>query len=307
MKTLALLVTHDYYPSRPDRPDPDYVSKQLGLLQAACAPYEIEIKPVFWQDEGNDWASYDAVSPLLAWSYPKQTAMFLARLDEIEAAGVPLLNPAYTVRANMDKGYLADLAAKGAPVPETLALDTCTHEAILASFETLACEEIIIKPRIGAGAWRQARLKRGQAIPAAEELPPAGALIQPFLPSVTRQGELSMVYFGGVFSHALMKAPKEGDYRTQGQHGAIETSCVPDDKALAAAELVLNKALGEPTLYARVDLVAGPDGNWLLMELELIEPWLYLALDGQNGRKGAAGFAQALAATLASATVRHND
>ena len=294
MKPIALLVTHDYYPSRPDRAEPDYAHNQLALLRAAFEPSGVSIEPVFWQDEGTDWSRFSAVLPLLAWNYPQATDVFLGRIAEVEASGASLLNDGDVIRANMDKGYLAELARRGAPVPPTLAVEACSPEVILASFDTLNADEIIIKPRIGAGAWRQARLKRGEPMPSADVLPPAAALIQPFLPAVTEEGELSLLYFGGRFSHALIKRPKAGDYRTQGQHGAVETGIDAPEGALEAAEAVLAKADGTPLTYARVDLVRGADGNWLLMELELIEPWLYLALDRQDGKHGARLFAQAV-------------
>jgi glutathione synthase/RimK-type ligase-like ATP-grasp enzyme len=294
MKPIALLVTHDYYPSRPDRAEPDYAHNQLVLLREAFAPSGVMIEPVFWQDDGTDWSRFLAVLPLLAWNYPQATETFLKRLDEIEVAGTSLFNNGDVIRANMDKGYLAELARRGAPVPPTLAVEACSPEVILASFDTLNAEEIIIKPRIGAGAWRQARLKRGEPVPSADVLPPAAALIQPFLPAVTEEGELSLLYFGGRFSHALIKRPKAGDYRTQGQHGAVETGIDAPEGALEAAEAVLAKADGTPLTYARVDLVRSAEGQWLLMELELIEPWLYLTLDRQDGKHGAKLFAQAV-------------
>ena len=294
MKPIALLVTHDYYPSRPDRAEPDYAHNQLVLLREAFAPLGVTIEPVFWQDDGTDWSRFSAVLPLLAWNYPQATDVFLARVAEIEASGACLLNDGDVIRANMDKGYLAELARRGAPVPSTLAVEACSPEVILASFDTLNADEIIIKPRIGAGAWRQARLKRGEPVPSADVLPPAAALIQPSLPAVTEEGELSLLYFGGRFSHALIKRPKAGDYRTQGQHGAVETGIDAPEGALEAAEAVLAKADGTPLTYARVDLVRGTDGHWLLMELELIEPWLYLTLDRQEGKHGAKLFAQAV-------------
>jgi glutathione synthase/RimK-type ligase-like ATP-grasp enzyme len=298
MKTIATLVTHGYYPGRPDRDQPEYVQDQLDLMTAALAPFEIKVEPAFWQDDGTDWQRFDGVLPILAWNYPQQVDVFLTRLDEIEAADVMLMNDNAVIKANIDKGYLADLANRGAPVPPTISVDVCTPELIISSFDHFDTDEVIVKPRIGAGAWRQARIKRGEPCPSADVLPPAAALIQPFLQAVTREGEMSLLYFGGVFSHALIKTPKAGDYRTQGQYGALELNISPPADALAAAEAVLAKAQGAPFTYARVDLVRGPTGAWLLMELELIEPWLYLPQDGHGGHHGAALFAKTIAARL---------
>jgi glutathione synthase/RimK-type ligase-like ATP-grasp enzyme len=302
MKTIAFLVTHGYYPSRPDRVEPDYAAEQLALLSPALAQFDLRLEPVFWQDERTQWGQYAAVLPLMAWNYPQHVDVFMARLAEIDKAGVILINDGDTLRGNMDKSYLARLSHLGAPVPKTLSVEHCSGDVILASFDELASEEIIIKPRIGAGAWRQARLKRGDVVPSSDLLPPAGALIQPFLSSVTQEGEMSLLYFGGLFSHALMKRPKAGDYRTQGQYGALETGITPPDEALTAAQAVLALAPAQPLTYARVDLVKGPSDDWLLMELELIEPWLYLAYDGHGGKLGAKLFAQALNSALMRTT-----
>ena len=261
MKIIAILVTHGYYPSRLDRSEPDYAKDQLALMGVALAGYDIRIEPVFWQDNGVDWSRFAAVMPLLAWNYPQHVDILLARLDEIESIGVPVLNAPQVLRANMDKSYLADLAQRGAPVPPTRSVDSCTPAIILSSFDHFDTDEIIIKPRIGAGAWRQARLKRGEAVPSADVLPPAAALIQPFLPAVTDEGELSLLYFGDIFSHAVLKRPQAGDYRTQGQFGARETGVPAPPDALTAAREVLDRAEGAPFTYARVDLVRGYDGN----------------------------------------------
>jgi glutathione synthase/RimK-type ligase-like ATP-grasp enzyme len=294
MKTIAILVTHDYYPSRPDRADPDYAEDQLRLMSAALEPLGVRLEPVFWQDHRDDWSAFDAVMPLLAWNYPREVDTFLACLDQIEASGTLLLNDGATICGNMDKIYLAELADRGAPVPPTQVLPDLSPRRIYDCFSRFAADEIIIKPRIGAGAWRQVRLKRGESLPAADLLPPEGILVQPFLPAVTQEGEMSLLYFGGEFSHALVKVPKKGDYRTQGQFGATELGLTPPDDAKAAAQAVLAKADGAPFTYARVDLVRGHGGEWLLMELELIEPWLYLAHDGHGGTHGAALLARTI-------------
>jgi glutathione synthase/RimK-type ligase-like ATP-grasp enzyme len=298
MKTIAILVTHDYYPSRPDRSEPDYAEDQLVLMNDALKPYGIMTEPVFWQDPPSDWSRFSAAMPLLAWNYPQQVHVFLTCLEQIEAAGVTLLNPSDVIKGNMDKSYLADLSVSGAPVPPTISVESVSPDLIASFFDQLGADEIIIKPRIGAGAWRQALIKRSGPIPASEHLPPGAALIQPFLPAVTQEGEMSLLYFGGVFSHALIKTPKQGDYRTQGQHGAVEMGIIAPADALRDAEAVLSKTDGAPFTYARVDLVRGLQGDWLLMELELIEPWLYLVHDGHGGRHGAALLAKAIAARL---------
>ena len=302
MRDLGLLVTHAYWPHETSVRDEPFAPHQVARLTEALARHGLRLCPVFWEDAGEAWNRFVAVLPLMAWGYPQNPVRFAAALAEIEAAGVPLLNSLAVIAANRDKGYLVELSLAGAPVPATIAIDAATPEAIRAAMAELGCAEAVVKPRVGAGAWRQARVRVDSPLPPAEELPAGHALVQPFLPAVASEGEMSVLVFGGVASHALRKMPKPGDYRTQGHHGATETPAPLTDDLRQAVGQVL--AMADPAgdlAYARVDFVRGPDGGWLLMELELIEPFLYLAQDGTDGVHGARLFAEAVAARLPAA------
>lgn len=296
---FGMMVTHLYFDEASQDIYSDLVWQQYRQLEAALAKQNIKLSQIFWEDENIDWRQYDLVTPLMAWNYPQNLDKFLACLDEIEAANVRLANPQKFVRDNFDKGYLVRLAAEGAPIPPSLEVSADDEAAILASFDALDCDEIIIKPRIGAGAWRQARLKRGENLPCREDLPPDFALIQPFIKSVGEQGELSMLFMGGEFSHALMKTPKAGDYRTQTRWGAREYNITPPPKALEAAKTILRAYDKQNELsYARIDLVEAENGDWLLMEMEIIEPYLYAPFDGQSGELAASNLANAIARAI---------
>ncbi|MEK7661657.1 MAG: hypothetical protein AAB680_06425, partial [Pseudomonadota bacterium] len=277
----------------------DLVWRQYRQLEAALAKRNIKLSQVFWEDDNINWAQFDLITPLMAWNYPQNLPKFLACLDEIQAANIRLANPQKYIRDNFDKGYLVRLAQSGAPVPPTLEVSADDSGVILSAFDKLNCDEIIIKPRIGAGAWRQARLRRGENLPKREDLPPDFALIQPFIESVGKQGELSILFMGGEFSHALMKTPKAGDYRTQTRWGAREFNIVPPPKALTAAKSILSAYDKHNELsYARIDLVEADNGDWLLMEMEIIEPYLYGPFDGHGGELSAANFANAIAGVI---------
>ncbi|MGB6231209.1 MAG: hypothetical protein WBF53_13900, partial [Litorimonas sp.] len=148
---------------------------------------------------------------------------------------------------------------------------------------------------VGGGAWRQVLHAQGDPWPAPDALPPEGALIQPFLPSVVEEGEYSFLYFGGRFSHAVLKTAKPGDYRIQSLYGGAETTYRPRADEIKAADAVL-ATLDETPLYARVDLLRGSNGKLALIELEMIEPYLYLphaeVVDGVN--QGALRLGEAL-------------
>jgi len=296
VRKLGMMVTHLYFDEASQDVYSDLVWQQYRDLEAALKSRNIELSQIFWEDDNIDWAKYDMITPLMAWNYPQNLSRFLECLDEVEAANVKLANPQKFIRDNFDKSYLVRLAKLGAPVPETLEVSADDSQAIFAAFDALGCDEIIVKPRIGAGAWRQVRLRRGDALPAREDLPPDFALIQPFIKSVGKQGELSMLFMASEFSHALMKTPKAGDYRTQTRWGAREFNVTPPPKALNAANKILQ--IYDPNnelSYARVDLVEADNGEWLLMEMEIIEPYLYGPFDGNDGKVSAANFANAIA------------
>lgn len=213
----------------------------------------------------------DAASPLMVWAYHLDADLWRHRLDEWETASVPFANPAAVLRWNTDKAYLAELAAAGAPVVPTLAVEAVTPQTLAEAADRFG-PSLVAKPRISAGAHRTARIEGGEAM---APLPEGPALIQPFLPAVGEEGELSLIFFGGHFSHAVTKVARPGDFRVQPQYGATLTRVAPPDEALAAARMVLEAAPAD-LAYARVDLIRIADGSLALMELELIEPDLYL-------------------------------
>ena len=177
------------------------------------------------------------------------------------------------IKWNADKAYLDELEARGAPVIPTSTVERVTESNIARAFEELETDTLVIKPRVGGGAWRQVLYKKGDPFPASDDLPPEGALIQAFLPSVQAEGEYSFLYFGGRFSHAVRKTPKSGEYRIQSSYGGLEETYAPSQAEKNNAQYILD-ALDFTPLYARVDLLRGRDGSLKLIELELIEPCL---------------------------------
>ncbi len=275
MKQVALLTSSNMVAGDANaRADIHEFDLQFGALAPACASRGIKLVSVVWDAPQAPWTNFDAVVIGTTWDYMQRCDEFLAALDAIEADGVRLFNRAATVRWNLDKRYLAELTTRGAPTIPTLYKDEAGAETIAQAFDELGADTLIIKPAVGGGAYRLARIERGAPLPPAEELPDGAALIQPFLPSVQDQGEVSYLFYDGVFSHAVHKLPKAGEFRVQSIFGARETTYEPGTEEIARAKSVLD-AVGEPLLYARVDMIAGPDGKPLLMELELAEPYHY--------------------------------
>jgi glutathione synthase/RimK-type ligase-like ATP-grasp enzyme len=230
------------------------------------------------------------VMPSLAWGYHARQPDWFAQLDALEAAGVRMVNPPSVLRWNSTKTYLVELAGKGAPVVPTHAHDRLTQDAVRAAFDAFGVDEVVVKPQVSAGSHETIRVKRHGSLDGG---PTGPALIQPFLPAVGEEGELSLFYFDGQFSHAVTKVAVEGDFRVQPQFGGQVSEIAPEPEALHAAEMVL-AAAGEPLTYARVDLIRGLDHTPQLMELEVIEPDLFLQHAHDKGAAFAAAVVRAL-------------
>lgn len=213
------------------------------------------------------------------WDYHKRIAEFRAWLTELEASGRKVLNPVPTVRWNLDKGYLKELEALGVAIPETRFEYHLTPERLAGLLETLGWAQAVVKPRISATAYGTFMVNAGQRV-FTEQLAPAwesGALVQEYVKEVAEQGELSLQFFGGEFSHAAVKKPRLGDFRVQADFGGSAVSVRPSEACVQFATRVL-QATPHRWTYARVDLVETAKGP-LLMELELIEPHLFFDLD----------------------------
>jgi glutathione synthase/RimK-type ligase-like ATP-grasp enzyme len=202
-----------------------------------------------------------------------------------------MANPAAVLAWNSDKRYLARLAAGGVAIPHTAWTDRVTREQVDAMFDATGADRLIVKPVVSGGAWKTKRLGRGDAL---EGTPDGAAMIQPYLPAIETEGETSLLFFGGQFSHAVNKRPVAGEFRIQVEFGGVYTQVDPPPEAIALARQVL-AAIDEPLLYARIDMVPGDDGRWLLMEAELIEPDFYLGQDPGAGAKFALAVAERLA------------
>lgn len=300
MKKIAILASDNMLPGHADeRADSFERDEEMGKLVPAFAAHGMEAQLVRWREIGERAGEFDAVLPLLVWDYFEGHEQdFLSQLAKAEAV-TQVFNDYKCVKWNARKSYLDELERAGAPVIRTIVLDRVNEKDIAKAFDTLGTDKVVIKPQVGGGAWKQVLYTKGEPFPAKDTLPPAEAMVQAFLPSVVEEGEYSFLYFGGQFSHGLIKRAKKGDYRIQSLYGGTEEIYAPTQAERNAARAVLD-ALDFTPLYARVDLLRGRDGKLKLIELEMIEPYLYLAYaDGERGdNKGAQKLAAALAKRL---------
>ena len=246
-----------------------------------------QVSTVSWHCQTVDWDSFDYVIVRSTWDYQQHADAFMQCLECIEQSKAVLLNSLALMQWNIEKYYLRDLAEKQVPIVETCWHEDYSDAAIDSAFLHFDCDTIVIKPVLSANADDTFKLHRNtwrdQAARLSEIFNQRKFMIQPFLDSVVEEGEYSLFYFSGRYSHAIKKVPQKGDFRVQEEHGGSLFSVNADAVQRAVAEQALD-AMPQNALYARVDLVRQSD-QWAIMELELIEPSLYFNLDSESPKR----------------------
>lgn len=248
------------------------------LLREAFAARGAEAESVVWDGPDPAWHGYDLCLIRSTWDYHDKHEDFLAWTRRVEAA-TALRNPAETIAWNSNKAYLRELAAAGVPTVPTVWVEQAEVIEVEAVLRERSWAEAVIKPAVDLGAKNLHRVHAGAgeaeaALSAA--LARGTAMVQPFLPSLEAEGELSLIYIDGELSHAVRKHPASGDFRVQSIWGGTFEPASPSAQAIEIGDQALAHR-DEAPLYARVDLVSGLDQNLCLIELELIEPNLYLS------------------------------
>ena len=261
-----------------------------GYLEDALAE-RLGARWAVWDDPAVDWAAFDAVIVRSTWDYQRDRAGFLAWAHSVGT----LRNPATVLAWNTDKRYLADVAAAGLPVVATTFL--APGQALPAALP----DELVLKPAVSAGSRDTGRFRPDTepdavaALLAAIHASGRTAMLQPFVGAVDTHGETALLYAGGHFSHAIRKDAilRPGTVAALGtaEDPAIEPrDPAPAERALADRTVAwLQERLG-PLAYARIDLLAGPDGAPVILELELSEPCLYLPFAEGAAERFAAAF-----------------
>lgn len=226
--------------------------------------------------------SHDVVLIRSVWDYHKTPRRFLQTLERLHTH-TPVLNAPGVVRWNSDKTYLKALQEAGLPIADTQWIDEIPSLNALQDRLASGHDDWFLKPAIGADAAGTLRFKASRdGIESARQhlqkhLGHSAMMLQPFLPSVQQSGELSVMYFGEQMSHAVIKKPRAGDYRVQDTFGGVDALYKLNGAEQALAEhcmMVLQQLLG-PVTYARLDFLRDSSGQWLLNEVELIEPSLF--------------------------------
>lgn len=257
-----------------------------NLLIQPFSQHGVHVDVISWHATDIDWSQYDAVIVRSTWDYQEHADAFIDKLIEITKHDTVLINPLSLMQWNISKHYLQILQTQGITIIPSVFFDSVAISDIYAQFAYFDTQEIIIKPLISANSDNTFRLDHtnlmAQAGPLSNIFSTTPCVIQPFLDSVINEGEYSLFYFNGEYSHTIRKVPKSGDFRVQEEHGGELITVIPDELQLSTATKVL-AALPEKSLYARVDLIRNPRAQkediWQLMEVELIEPSLYFNMD----------------------------
>jgi glutathione synthase/RimK-type ligase-like ATP-grasp enzyme len=248
----------------------------------ALRQHGIEVEGFVWDDPAANPADYDALIFRSTWDYFTKSEQFTAWLEVLEASGVPVYNPVSVVRWNSDKRYLPDLAERGVEIIPTVYLERGQTTNLQTLMQEQGWQNVVVKPTISAGAYQTWLTSADQAAKEQSQLDAmlkeGTVMLQPYLPEVETSGEWSLIFFNGRFSHAVVKIPVPGDFRSQPKFGSKITSTQPSEALLQQAQAVL-EAVDEPVLYARVDGLLR-DEQFYLMEIELIEPHLFFESDG---------------------------
>jgi glutathione synthase/RimK-type ligase-like ATP-grasp enzyme len=266
-KSLALVTCAAY---------PNFYADEDALVPL-FARLGVTARAVVWSDPSVPWASFDRVAFRSTWDYFQRLDEFLAWLERMEQLRVPLVNSPSLVRWNLDKRYLAWLAARDVAIAPTEFVAAETRCDLAALLRARGWTRAVVKPAVSGGAYRTHRVSLDEAAalqPEVDAILHGGALlVQPFLDEIVDEGEWSLLFLNNELSHAVLKKPAQGEFRVQPQFGGGFLPATPPAEMVAAATAVL-RALPEPALYARIDGVRR-GGEFLLMEAELIEPYLY--------------------------------
>lgn len=243
---------------------------------------------ISWRDKSVKWDSFDAVIVRSTWDYQSAPGKFVNVLTKINDSSAHLENDLETMKWNMNKYYLHDLTDKNILTVETIWEREFILEKIINYFSLLNTNEIVIKPNISASAENTFRIKSDEIIKKLKKLETIFSnrefMIQPFMSNIISEGEYSLFYFNGLYSHAILKTPKSKDFRVQEEHGGKIVPVNPEPSLKNETENILSKLSTTP-LYARVDFVRTSSDDFALMELELIEPSLYFNLDEKSSER----------------------
>ena len=254
------------------------------LLHQYLTQKSIEVIPVSWDDASVNWQQFDVIVLRSMWNYFEQPVEFDQWLDKLKLLGCKVLNPLSVVKWNQNKNYFDDFSKNGVLLPSYVICSQKNNITLKSILQENNWNKAVVKPTISGGAYNTwianidtVDIDENRF---AELLKNGDVIVQIFVEEIITKGELSLIFFNKKFSHAICKRVKQGDFRVQVQFGGTVEPIEPNELILTQATNLLN-SIPETLLYARVDGVITNDGNFLLMELELIEPVLFVSTNNK--------------------------
>ena len=257
------------------------------LAAEALARRGITVVPAIWNDPKVDWASFDRVIVRSPWDYHEHATDFLNWFSTLDRAGVPVDNPTPILRWNLDKVYLKWIEERGGSVVPTEWIPKGGSVEVAEVLKRRGWIKGVVKPTVSASAHNTWIVSAASSAEDAKRIAPllkrSGLMIQPFLAEIETEGEISMLFYGGKYSHAVRKRPASGDFRVQTEHGGTVEPATPTAETLREAQRIVDLR-GDELLYARVDGVVVGD-EFLLMEFEVLEPQLFFPFHPQAAER----------------------
>lgn len=247
---------------------------------------------VIWDDPTVNWPSFDLLVTRSTWDYYKHIDAFTSWYNKLNDLNVHIFNPPDIFNENKDKIYLHNLQSKGVTIVPTKIVKQSQGLNLKQILEENSWKEAIIKPSVSASSYKTWKITT-ETVDNGEEkalsiLKNHTLLVQEYMPEIKQEGEWSLIFFNGKYSHSAIKKPHTSDFKVQEEYGGTTTLTTPSDTLLRQAQKIVNLYKNK-LLYARVDGVLR-DETLYLMELELIEPDLYL----DNNPQGVINFATAI-------------
>jgi glutathione synthase/RimK-type ligase-like ATP-grasp enzyme len=296
MTDITILTCQAYF--APEKPSAytDNILLEYRLLKDALERLGLSVNRTYWDDPNYDWGQTRAVVFRTIWDYFERFDEFWPWLQRIQNQ-TQLINPMELLEWNIDKAYLFDLAQRGIPVVPSVLVKKGETRSLSAMAAQNNWTDLVVKPTIAGGGYLTYKYGADELDQRQTQfdalVQDRDMLVQGYIPSITTRGEASLMVFGGVFTHSILKRAKTGDFRVQDDFGGSvhPYEHTPDDVALA--QKVMAQCSGVPA-YGRVDIVWNEHNQPMVSELEIIEPELWV----RNAPWSADYFAKAIANKL---------
>lgn len=267
------------------------IDAELGFAPLEAMGWTVDALP--WRSENVDWNAFDAVYIGTPWDYPEDPDRFLEVLASIDRSRAVLVNDMALVTWSLPKTYLRDLEKMGVDIVPSIWGERYEAGMLRKALDRFGADKVIIKPVVSTNATDTFLIERKDFDSTEARLSGTfsnvACVIQPFMSDIQSEGEYSLFYFNRQFSHAILKTPKSGDFRVQEEFGANIVAVDPGPALRETSDRILQ--LIEPMpVYARADLVRGAGDRFYLMELELVEPSMYLRMDALAPERFAKAF-----------------